>query len=108
MRRRILLGVAVGAVIALGSAGGAFAGARRGAGPDTPPGAKARAASAGSRREGKDVEAPVDPGVVQNWGHIPREVRKMFSDRGAAVVESPFGEDGCNANMFPNKTVPNH
>ena len=108
MRRRILLGVAVGAVIALGSAGGAFAGARGGDGPEPPAGAQAPAAGAVAGLQDMDFEAPVDPGVVQNWGHIPREVRKMFSDRGAAVVESPFGEDGCNANMFPNKTVPNH
>lgn len=103
MRRRILLGVAVGAVIALGTAGGAFAGERGGDGHETPAGDKAKSLCAYSGLDDMDFEAPVDPGVVQNWGHIPREARKMFSDRGAAVVNTPFGEEGCNAHMFPNK-----
>lgn len=103
MRRSMLLGIAVGAVIALGSAGGAFAGERGGNGQETPAGEKARSACAFSGLEDFDFEAPVQPGTVQNWGHIPKEVRDQFSVRGAAVVNTPFGEDGCNANLYPNK-----
>lgn len=103
MRRRILLGVAVGAVIALGSAGGAFAGERGGDGHETPAGEKSRSLCAFSGLEDYEFEQPVEPGVVQNWGHIPKELRDMFSDRGAAVVDTPFGEEGCNASLYPNK-----
>ncbi len=103
MRRPMLLGIAVGAVIVLGSAGGAFAGEVGGSGKDTPAGDKARSLCAFSGLEDFDNLQPPDPGVVQNWGHIPQEARKMFSDRGAAVVNTPFGEEGCNAHMFPNK-----
>jgi hypothetical protein len=108
MRRPMLLGIAVGAVIVLGSAGGAFAGERGGDGHETPAGDKARSLCAYSGLDDMDFEEDVDPGTVQNWGHIPRDARKMFSDRGAAVVELPWGEEGCNASMFPNKEVPNH
>lgn len=103
MRRPMLLGIAVGTVIVLGSAGGAFAGERGGSGKETPAGDKARSLCAFSGLEDMDFEAPVDPGVVQNWGHIPKEIRDMFSVRGAAEVATPFGEEGCNANLYPNK-----
>ncbi|MFE7845974.1 hypothetical protein ACFUTX_12385 [Microbacterium sp. NPDC057407] len=103
MRRSMLLGIAVGAVIALGSGGGAFAGERAGDGHETPAGEKARSACAFSGLEDFDFGAPVQPGTVQNWGHIPKEARDMFSVRGAAVVSTPFGEEGCNANLYPNK-----
>lgn len=103
MRRSIFLGVAVGTVIVLGSAGGAFAGEIGGSGKDTPAGDKARSACAFSGLEDYDNTQPPTPGVVQNWGHIPQEARKMFSTRGASQVSTPFGEEGCNASMYPNK-----
>ena len=103
MRRRILLGIVVGTVIALGSAGGAFAGEVGGSGKATPAGENARSLCAFSGLEDFDGTQAPDPGVVQNWGHIPKEARKMFSDRGASVVVTPFGEEGCNAHLYPNK-----
>lgn len=103
MRRRMLLGVAVGAVLVFGSAGGAFAGEIGGNGQETPAGDKAKSLCAFSGLEDFDLLEPVQPGVVQNWGHVPKELRDMFSDRGAAVVSTPFGEEGCNASLYPNK-----
>ena len=103
MRRRILLGVAVGAVIALGTAGGAFAGERAGNGHETPAGDKAKSLCAFSGLEDFDFMEDVQPGVVQNWGAIPKEFRDMASIHGAAVVMDEHGEGGCNAHMFPNK-----
>ena len=46
---------------------------------------------------------PAGPGVTQNWGHIPKDARDQFSDRGASSVDTPFGEEGCNAHLYPNK-----
>lgn len=103
MRRPMLLGIAVGAVIVLGSAGGAFAGEVGGNGQETSGPANSRSLCAFSGLEDFDGLQPPDPGVVQNWGHIPKELRKAWSDRGAAVVNTPFGEEGCNAHMYPNK-----
>lgn len=103
MNRRILLGIAVGAVIALGSAGGAFAGERGGDGHETPAGEKARSLCAYSGLEDYEFEQPAQPGVVQNWGHIPKAMRDMASSRGASQVVTPFGEEGCNASLYPNK-----
>jgi len=103
MRRSILMGVAVGAVLVFGSAGGAFAGERGGNGEETPAGEKSRSLCAYSGLEDFEFEEPAQPGTVQNWGHIPKEARDMFSDRGAAVVSTPFGEEGCNAHLYPNK-----
>ncbi|MHC2999309.1 hypothetical protein OB08_08970 [Microbacterium sp. HJ5] len=89
-------------MIALGSTGGAFAGERGGNGEETPAGYKAKSLCAYSGLEDFDFEEPVDPGVVQNWGHIPREVRHAVATRGASSVSTPFGEEGCNAHMYPN------
>lgn len=42
----------------------------------------------------------VKPGVVQNWGHV----KKAFGLTGGAnSVQTPFGEEGCNAHLYPNK-----
>lgn len=98
-----MLGVAVGAVIALGSAGGAFAGEIGGHGQEPQGPNNSASLCAFSGLEDFDDLAPVDPGVVQNWGHIPQEARKAFSDRGAAQVVIPgLGEEGCNAHLYPN------
>jgi hypothetical protein len=103
MRRRILWGVAVGAALVFGSAGGAFAGEIGGNGGETPAGENSRSLCAFSGLEDFDGTQPPEPGVTQNWGQIPKEARDMFSVHGAAQVVLPFGEEGCNAHLYPNK-----
>ncbi|WP_243076886.1 hypothetical protein [Microbacterium sp. SS28] len=99
-RKNILWGVAVGAVLVVGSAGGAFAGEIGGNGQPTQGAAHSRSLCAFSGLE----DAPEETGQqVQNWGHIPQEARKDWSTRGASVVDTPFGEQGCNAHLYPNK-----
>ena len=93
----------MGAVLVFGSAGGAFAGEIGGSGKDTAGPEHARSLCVFSGLEDFDNLAPVDPGVVQNWGHIPKELRDQFSVRGAAQVATPFGEEGCNAHLYPNE-----
>ena len=39
------------------------------------------------------------PGVTQNWGQIIKAFGPMG---GANPVLTPFGEEGCNAHMYPN------
>jgi hypothetical protein len=42
----------------------------------------------------------VSPGTVQNWGHT----KKAFGATGGAnSVQTPFGEEGCNAHLYPAK-----
>ena len=100
MGKRLMLGITVGAILVLGSAGGAFAGEVGGNGQETPAAEKARSLCAFSGLEDFDG-AGVQPGVTQNWGQIPQEVRKALSSRGASDV-AVIGE-GCNAKMYPNK-----
>ena len=80
--------VAVGVVGA--TSGTAFAGERSGNGEPTP--IKDHIASSICSFSGLedmdhdddgDYDAPVDPGVVQNWGIIPREVRDFLASIGA-------------------------
>jgi len=40
----------------------------------------------------------VHPGVVQNWGHVKRAAGLTG---GANSVQTPFGEEGCNAHLYP-------
>ena len=40
----------------------------------------------------------VQPGVVQNWGHVKRA---FGLTGGANSVQTPFGEEGCNAHLYP-------
>ena len=40
-----------------------------------------------------DFEAPVDPGVVQNWGSIPPEFRAFLT----SIGEHPG--QACNGNL---------
>ena len=42
----------------------------------------------------------VKPGVVQNWGHVKKA---LGLTGGANSVQTPFGEEGCNAHLYPNK-----
>jgi hypothetical protein len=42
----------------------------------------------------------VSPGTVQNWGHVKHPAGLTG---GANSVQTPFGEEGCNAHLYPNK-----
>ena len=101
MRKKILLGVAVGAVFVLGSASGAFAGEVTGNGKDT--GARGNANSICSFSgldDGSEggIGGPGNP--PQNWGQIPKADRDAVSVTGAArVAFGPF-EEGCNAHLY--------
>ncbi len=90
-------------VIALGvvgaTSGTAFAGERSGNGEATP--IKDYTASSICSFSGLedmdldddgDFDAPVDPGVVQNWGIIPKEIRDFL----ASIGEHPG--DACRGN----------
>lgn len=100
--KKTLAGAAICAVLILGSGGAAFAGEVNGNGVGTPAPDKARSLCVFSGLEDGSEGGPAGPGYVQNWGHIPKELRKEFSSRGAAVVSTPFGEEGCNAHLYPN------
>ena len=97
MRKSILLGAAVGAVLVFGSAGGAFAGEFNGNGDPTQGPAHSNSWCAYSGLQ----DWPQVHGEVQNWGHIPKAARDVISDRGAAVVDNPEGLNGCNAVLSP-------
>ena len=98
--KKILVGVAVSASLLLGTAGSAFAGEITGNGKPTAASTHSRSLCAFSGLEDFDDLAPVDPGVVQNWGHT----KKAFGLTGGAnSVQTPFGEEGCNAHLYPNK-----
>jgi hypothetical protein len=98
--RRMVAGAALAAAFVVGSAVPALAGERGGNGAETPAGDKARSACAYSGLEDWDFEAPVVPGVTQNWGQIIREAGPLG---GANSVLTPWGEEGCNAKAYPNK-----
>ena len=42
----------------------------------------------------------VEPGTVQNWGHVKHP---LGLQGGANSVQTPFGEEGCNAHLHPAK-----
>lgn len=97
MRRNIMLGITVGAVLVLGSAGGAFAGEVGGNGKPVPGADNAKSLCAYSGLE----DDPIQPGTTQNWGQIPQADRKFLSQRGAADI--PLIGEGCNAKLYPSK-----
>lgn len=103
MRKRILAGVAVGVALVFGSAGGAFAGEVGGNGQDTAGPEHARSLCVFSGLEDGSEGGASGPGVTQNWGQIPQELRQAWSTQGASSVSTPFGEEGCNAHLYPNK-----
>ena len=85
-------------VLALGvvgmSGGTAFAGERGGNGEPTPINDyRANSICSFSGLDDMDFLAPVQPGVVQNWGSIPKEVREFL----ATIGEHP-GE-ACNGSL---------
>ncbi|MEV4687733.1 hypothetical protein [Microbacterium sp. LWH3-1.2] len=107
MRRKIMLGFAVGAVIVLGSAGGAFAGEFNANGDPT--GARSNANSPCSFSGLEDHESDgseVERGVTQNWGQFDQADRKALSLNGGGasdVVIPELGEWGCNAHLHGQK-----
>jgi hypothetical protein len=85
-------------VLALGvvglSSGTAFAGERGGNGEATPINDyRANSICSFSGLDDLDFEAPVDPGVVQNWGIIPKEVREFLTSIGDHPGEA------CNGHL---------
>jgi len=94
-KRKIIAGAAVLAFSVVSVGGGtAFAGERGGSGKPTPINSyRANSICSFSGLDDMDFEAPVQPGVVQNWGSIPKEVRDFL----AADGEHP-GE-ACNGNL---------
>jgi hypothetical protein len=93
MRRTIAVLVAAFGVVGM-SGGTAFAGERGGNGEPTPINEfRANSICSFSGLDDLDFEAPVQPGVVQNWGIIPQEVRAFL----ASIGEHP-GE-ACNGNL---------
>ena len=101
--RRMLVAAAICAVGTLGVAAPAFAGEVTGGGRGGPAGdgVTGMVANGNSPCGFSGLEDdPLDPGTVQNWGHT-----KDFVGGGGAAgpIETPFGEDGCNARDFGRK-----
>jgi hypothetical protein len=90
----------ISTAVVVGSGGAAFAGERSGTGDETQGPSHAASLCVFSGLEDFDFEAPVDPGVTQNWGQIVKTVPGHLG--GANSVITPFGEEGCNAHMYPN------
>ncbi|HET6600983.1 MAG TPA: hypothetical protein VFG57_03390 [Gaiella sp.] len=99
--RRILVAAGVAAVAAVLTVGAASAGERTGAGGQTPIRDTARSLCAFSGLEDFDFEAPVQPGVAQNWGQIVRFAGPLGGADSTFVPGE--GEIGCNAHLYPNK-----
>ena len=100
--KRTLVGAAMCAALIFGSSGVAFAGEVGGNGQGTgaPDHANSLCVDSGLEDGGDYPGQPSGPGVTQNGGQIPKELRKEWSSRGAAVVNTPFGEEGCNAHLY--------
>ena len=110
MRKKLMLGIAVGTMLALGGAGGAFAGEIGGNGQGTqgPAHARSECSFSGLEDGSEDPDAPSGPGTTQNWGHSKQFAAEIgATGHGAAVVtiDTPDGpiSFGCNANQFPMK-----
>jgi hypothetical protein len=89
--KKILATIVVALATVGGTAGAASAGEITGNGKPTPVnGYTANSICAFSGLDDMDFEAPVQPGVVQNWGAIPKEVRDFL----ATIGEHPG--DACN------------
>lgn len=116
MRFKGVVGVVLGAATVVGFGGSAFAGEGTGSGKGGPNGdgvpggiGKARSACVFSGLEDFDGAQPVEPGVVQNWGHIEDDHAfiEILESRGAsyvvAMVDFGFGPfeltAGCNPHV---------
>src|SRR5688500_7817245 len=98
MMRKTLVGVAACAAVVLGSGGAAFAGEITGNGKVNAGPAHAKSLCVFSGLEDFDLLEPVQPGVVQNWGQVKQD---FGLTGGANSVQTPFGEEGCNAHLYP-------
>ena len=99
-KRAMGAAAAVGLAVVLGSGGIAHAGEITGNGKPTAGPDHAKSLCTFSGLEDNDLESPVVPGVTQNWGQIIRVAGPLG---GANSVQTPFGEEGCNAHLYPNK-----
>jgi hypothetical protein len=98
-KRALAAAAAVGMAVVM-SAGAAGAGEITGTGQETGARVHSRSLCAFSGLEDNDFESPVVPGVVQNWGHT----KSAFGLTGGAnSVQTPFGEEGCNAHLYPRR-----
>ena len=102
MRKKILLGMAVGAVLVLGSASGAFAGEVNGKGdPNAGPKHANSICVYSGLEDGSEGGAPGPGNPPQNWGHS-KDAFYVVGGNGAAKVEFLGGEwGGCNAHLYP-------
>ncbi len=98
--RRLVAGAALTAAFVLGSSVPAFAGERGGNGAAVPGADNAMSLCAYSGLDDMDFESDVVPGVTQNFGQL---VRMLGPLGGADSVLTPFGEEGCNAHLYPSK-----
>jgi hypothetical protein len=100
------VGIAVCAsAMAVGGAGAAFGGEVTGNGKAVTIHSKSLCAFSGLEDwASSDPQPPggikVSPGTVQNWGHTKHP---LGLTGGANSVQTPFGEEGCNAHLYPNK-----
>ena len=100
MVKKMTFAVAICAAVVLGSGGAAFAGERAGNGEPTAGPDHAKSLCVFSGLEDFNFDGPVVPGVTQNWGQIIKVAGPLG---GANSVLTPFGEEGCNAHLYPNK-----
>ena len=93
MRRTIATLVTALGVVGM-SSGTAFAGERGGNGESTPVhDYRANSICSFSGLDDMDFLAPVQPGVVQNWGIIPRDFREFLASEGHHPGQA------CNGNL---------
>ena len=103
-RSIVISGFCTSLVLA-GGAGIASAGEVTGNGKPVTVKAKSACAFSGLEDWVSSEEQPpggldVHPGVVQNWGHVKKAAGLTG---GANSVQTPFGEDGCNAHLYPHR-----
>jgi len=103
MRKNILMGAALGTLLVLGSAGGAFAGENNGNGDPTQGPLHANSFCSFSGLQDGAEGGTAGPGNVQNWGHT-KDIPGVVTVRGASDVFVPgVGDWGCNAHLHPNQ-----
>jgi hypothetical protein len=93
MKRAIAALVVALSVVSM-SGGTAFAGERGGNGEATPINEyRANSICSFSGLDDMDFLEPVQPGVVQNWGSIPKEIREFLASEGHHPGEA------CNGSL---------
>ena len=110
MKRKLTTRSVVGAglcaaMMLTGGVGAAFAGEVTGNGKVISMNGKSLCSFSGLEDWASVAEQPpggvhVDPGTVQNWGHVKHP---LGLTGGANSVQTPFGEEGCNAHLYPAK-----